>query len=430
MKMKNRHNINLKFSTIMKRVLFSVVLLLATGFTFAQEKNIKEAKSIANETKPDFAKAEQLINQALTNPETKDKPEAWDVAGLIQKKRSEKEMENAYLRKPYDTLQVYNSALNMCKYYFKCDELAQIPDEKGKIKNKFRKANSAAILAERGNLINGGIQFFNNASQKDGDAAKEDNKKALEFFATYIDIAANPMFEKENLLKTDTVLPQIAYYASLAAAKMEDYPNVLKYAPYAKDDKEVGKYAMEFISTALKEQGDTDKWIASLKEGIQKYPDHPFFFGHLIDYYSNNNKYDEAIQFADEMLAKDPNNTFYLYVKGYLYHNMKDYDKAIEFYKKTIEVDPNYAEAYSNLGLIYYLQAQDFSEKATADVNDPKYEEDQAALKGFYEKAKPNYEKVRELKPDQKDLWLNGLYRVYYNLKMWPEFEEIEKMMQ
>lgn len=420
MKMKNRHNINLKFSTIMKRVLFSMVLLLVAGFTFAQEKNVKEAKSIANEVKPNFAQAEKLINGALTNAETKDNAETWDVAGFIQKRINEKEMENAYLRKPYDTLKVYNSALNMCKYYFKCDELAQIPNEKGKIKNKYRKSNSAAILAARPNLINGGIQFFN----------LDKNKEALDFFATYVDVAINPMFEKENLLQTDTVLPQIAYYASLAAAKMEDYPSVLKYAPYAKEDKEVGKYAMEFISTALKAQGDTIKWIASLKDGIQKYPEHSFFFGHLIDYYSNNNKFDEAMQFADDMLAKDPNNTFYLYVKGYLYHNMKDYDKAIEFYKKTIEVDPNYAEAYSNLGLIYCLQAQDFSEKATTDVNDPKYKEDQATLKVFYEKARPNYEKARELKPDQKDLWLNGLYRVYYNLQMGPEFDEIDKMMQ
>lgn len=404
----------------MKRVLFSMVLLLAAGFTFAQEKNVKEAKSIANEVKPNFAQAEKLINGALTNAETKDNAETWDVAGFIQKRINEKEMENAYLRKPYDTLKVYNSALNMCKYYFKCDELAQIPNEKGKIKNKYRKSNSAAILAARPNLINGGIQFFN----------LDKNKEALDFFATYVDVAINPMFEKENLLQTDTVLPQIAYYASLAAAKMEDYPSVLKYAPYAKEDKEVGKYAMEFISTALKAQGDTIKWIASLKDGIQKYPEHSFFFGHLIDYYSNNNKFDEAMQFADDMLAKDPNNIFYLYVKGYLYHNMKDYDKAIEFYKKTIEVDPNYAEAYSNLGLIYCLQAQDFSEKATTDVNDPKYKEDQATLKVFYEKARPNYEKARELKPDQKDLWLNGLYRVYYNLQMGPEFDEIDKMMQ
>ncbi|WP_281644847.1 tetratricopeptide repeat protein [Bacteroides zoogleoformans] len=414
----------------MKRVLFSMVLLLVASFIFAQEKIIKEAKSIANEVKPDFAKAESLINQALTNPETKDNADAWDVAGFIQRRRSEKEMENAYLRKPYDTLQVYNSALNMCKYYFKCDELAQIPNEKGKIKNKYRKANAASILAERGNLINGGIQYFNSASQKEGAAATEDNKKALDFFATYINIATNQMFEKENLLQTDTVLSQIAYYASLTAAKMEDYPNVLKYAPYAKNDKEVGKYAMEFISTALKSQGDTINWITSLKEGIQKYPDHSFFFGHLIDYYSNNNKYDEAMKFADDMLTKDPNNTFYLYVKGYLYHNMKDYAKAIEFYTKTVEVDPNYAEAYSNLGLIYCLQAQDFSETATTDVNDPKYKTDQVTLKAFYEKARPNYEKARELKPDQKELWLNGLYRVYYNLQLGSEFEEIEKLMQ
>ncbi len=50
-------------------------------------------------------------------------------------------------------------------------------------------------------------------------------------------------------------------------------------------------------------------------------------------------------------------------------------------------------------------------------------------LKTFYEEAKPYYEKARQLKPDQKDLWLNGLYRVYYNLQMGPEYEEIEKLM-
>ena len=49
--MKNRHNINLKFSTIMKRVLFSMVLLLAAGFTFAQEKNVKEAKKHCQRSK-------------------------------------------------------------------------------------------------------------------------------------------------------------------------------------------------------------------------------------------------------------------------------------------------------------------------------------------------------------------------------------------
>ena len=403
----------------MKRVLFSMVLLMAVSFAFAQEKNVKEAKSIAGEVKPDFAKAEQLINEALTNPETKDNAATWDVAGYIQKRINEKEMENAYLRKPYDTLKVYNSVLNMYNYYVKCDELAQIPNEKGKIKNKYRSANSKTILAERPNLINGGIQYFN----------LNKNEDALKYFAAYVDAATLPMMEKENLLEKDTILPQVAYYATLAADRVGDKDAVMKYAQYALKDKENGQFAMQLLTDAYKAKSDTAKWVEKLQEGIVKFPENQYFFANLVDYYSSSNQNDKAMQFADDMLAKDPNNKLYLYVKAYLYHNMKDYEKAIEFYKKTLDIDPAYAEACSNLGLVYLLQAQEYADKAPADINDPNYATAQAEIKKFYEAAKPYYEKARELKPDQKDLWLQGLYRVYYNLNMGPEFEEIEKMM-
>ena len=403
----------------MKRVLFSMVLLMAVSFAFAQEKNVKEAKSIAGEVKPDFAKAEQLINEALTNPETKDNAATWDVAGYIQKRINEKEMENAYLRKPYDRLKVYNSVLNMYNYYVKCDELAQIPNEKGKIKNKYRSANSKTILAERPNLINGGIQYFN----------LNKNEDALKYFAAYVDAATLPMMEKENLLEKDTILPQVAYYATLAADRVGDKDAVMKYAQYALKDKENGQFAMQLLTDAYKAKGDTAKWVEKLQEGIVKFPENQYFFANLVDYYSSSNQNDKAMQFADDMLAKDPNNKLYLYVKAYLYHNMKDYEKAIEFYKKTLDIDPAYAEACSNLGLVYLLQAQEYADKAPADINDPNYATAQAEIKKFYEAAKPYYEKARELKPDQKDLWLQGLYRVYYNLNMGPEFEEIEKMM-
>ena len=403
----------------MKRVLFSMVLLMAVSFAFAQEKNVKEAKSIAGEVKPDFAKAEQLINEALTNPETKDNAATWDVAGFIQRRINEEQMKNAFLRKPYDTLKVYNSVLNMYNYYVKCDELAQIPNEKGKIKNKYRSANSKTILAERPNLINGGIQYFN----------LNKNEDALKYFAAYVDAATLPMMEKENLLEKDTILPQVAYYATLAADRVGDKDAVMKYAQYALKDKENGQFAMQLLTDAYKAKGDTAKWVEKLQEGIVKFPENQYFFANLVDYYSSSNQNDKAMQFADDMLAKDPNNKLYLYVKAYLYHNMKDYEKAIEFYKKTLDIDPAYAEACSNLGLVYLLQAQEYADKAPADINDPNYATAQAEIKKFYEAAKPYYEKARELKPDQKDLWLQGLYRVYYNLNMGPEFEEIEKMM-
>ena len=402
----------------MKRVFFSMVLLMAVSFAFAQVKNVKEAKSIANEVKPDFKKAEQLIKEALTNAETKDVADTWDVAGFIQKRINEKEMENAYLRKPYDTLRVYNSILDMYKYFVKCDELSQVPNEKGKVKNKFRKANATTMMAERPNLINGGIQYFN----------LDKNADALKFFATYVESASYPMLAEQNLLEKDTILPQVAYYATLAADRVGDKDAIMKYAPFALKDKDGGKFAMQLMADAYKAKGDTAKWVESLKEGILKFPENQYFFANLVDYYSGSNQASKAMEFADDMLAKDPSNKLYLYVKAYLYHNMKEYDKAIEFYKKTIEADSQYAEAFSNLGLVLIMQAQEYSDKATTDINDPKYAEAQAVVKKLYEQARPYYEKARELKPDQKDLWAPGLYRVYYNLNMGPEFEEIEKL--
>ncbi|KAA6350308.1 hypothetical protein EZS27_002274 [termite gut metagenome] len=403
----------------MRRVIFLMALLMTINLSFAQVKNVKEAKSIASGINPDFAKAENLIEVALTDPTTKNDPNTWNVAGYVQRRINEKEMENAYLRKPYDTLRVYNSIFKTFQYLLKCDELAQVPNEKGKINNKFRKANVPVLLIERPNLINGGIQYFN----------LNNDEKARDFFTTYIDVVNNPMFEKENLLKKDTMISQVAYFTCLASTKIEDYPSVIKYASYGINDKETGKYVLEFLATAYKAQNDTQNWIETLKHGFKTFSNHTYFFGNLIDYYSNNNQYEEAMKFVDEVLSNDANNNFYLYVKAYLYHNMKDYDNAIIYYKKTIDSNPEYVEAYSNLGLIYCIKAQDYLDKATTDINSPKYKEEQQLTKKFYEEAKPYYEKARLLKPEQKDLWLQGLYRVYYNLNMGLEFEEIEKLL-
>ena len=83
----------------MKRVLFSMVLLMAVSFSFAQMKNVKEAKSIANDVKPNFKQAEQLIEEAMKNPETKDLADTWDVAGFIQKRINEEQMKKCFSEK-------------------------------------------------------------------------------------------------------------------------------------------------------------------------------------------------------------------------------------------------------------------------------------------------------------------------------------------
>jgi len=397
-------------------------MALPMCYAYSQTDVLKQAKATLKNG--DVKELQKLVDKMTVHPDTKDLADTWYVAGRVQQRKSEQEMEKAYLRKPYDTLTIYNSALNMSQYFLRCDSLAQLKTKPGKI-NKYRKENQRAILADKGNLLNGGIYYYNHATE--GDTTKL--ARARDFFKTYIDLTVSDMFAADNLLPRDSVFSQIAYYASLAAIRIGDNATVLKYAPYAEDDDKVGQYAMEFMAQAHQHYGNTSAWIETLKRGIEKHPDDDYYFANLIDYYGSNNNYDEALEFANGMLAKAPDNYYYLFVKGFLYHSMKRYNDALVFYKRSIEENPYYAEAYSNVGLVYSLMAQDFSVEAVTDIKDPRYSVDKAKLRSFYEKALPYYEKARELRPNDRTLWLTGLHRVYYNLSMGEQFNEMEALM-
>ncbi len=403
----------------MKKLLLSVALITgAFGMSFAQQKNVKEAKRLANGVNPDFAQAEQLINDALTNPETKDDAATWDVAGFVQQRFIEEQQKKQYLNQAYDTAGVYNAVASLFDYYAKCDELAQQPNEKGKIKNKFRKSNSKTLLSFRPELINGGVYYFNT----------NHDQEALNFFTKYLRTPKLEMFEGEDLVSADTNYPTIAYYATLAAMRLENYEAITELAPLAVADTQEGMQALELLSHAYRALENNDKLVETLKEGIEMFPEHLYFFGNLVDFYVSNERLDDALALASTMVEKDPQNTYYVYVKGFIFHHKKDYKQAAENFKKAIELDPNNAEAYSNLGLAYTIQAQEILDSVPADldINSQQYKKAGAEAEVLYKEALPFYEKARELKPDEKNLWAQGLYLIYYKLNMADKFEEIE----
>ena len=405
----------------MKRVLLSVALI-AGGLTlsFAQQKNVKEAKRIANGTNPSFSQAEQLINEALTNPETMNDPETWDIAGLVQKRFIEEEQKKQYLKQAYDTVAVYQSIAKLVDFYAKCDELAQIPNEKGKVKNKFRKSNSAAVALFRPELINGGVYYFNVGKDKD----------AFEYFSKYVTSAQLPLFDGQDMIASDPNFKTIAYYATLAAMRLQDYNSIVKMAPLAIDTTEEGTQSLKMLADAYKNLSQDEDFLATLKSGIEKLPEDPYFFGNIVDYYVQKENLPAALELAKEMVVKYPANGYYAYVKGFIHHHMKDYDAAAESFKKAIEIDPDNAEAYSNLGLVYTIKAQEILDSIPVDldINDAEYTTKVDAVKKLYNEALPFYEKARELKPDNKDLWLQGLYLIYYKLDM-EQIDEIEALL-
>ena len=183
----------------MRRILVLLLLLtLPLTVVLSQVSVLKQIK--ATFKNGDVATLEKQINKALQDSVTMKMAETWNYAGRIQQKKSAVQMEKAYLRKPYDTLTIYNCALNMSKYFLICDSLAQKEMKPGKI-NKYRKDSQKAIVTDKGNLLNGGIYFYNQAGEGD----TEKLSRSLDFFKTYIDLTVSDMFKDAYKLPIESI---------------------------------------------------------------------------------------------------------------------------------------------------------------------------------------------------------------------------------
>ena len=406
----------------MKKVLFTVALLFGAFVASAQVSVVKEAKAMM---KKDPAGAAKLIESALTNPETANDPNTWQLAGDLQKAMYDEENMKLYLpggQQP-DMPKMYNSLVKMFEYYMKCDEVEVAGVANGTIKKaKLRKKNAENLVKIRPNLINGGVEAFN----------QNDYASAQKFLGMFLDVVENPMFEEQAaVLKADTLNAFWANYAALAANYREpkDVAAVIKYGNIGKENANEGWKSLNLMADIYggTEAGDSIKWLETIKEGVAKFPSQDYFIANLANYYMQKGMYDEGLAEIDNMIASNP-KPYYLYVKGALHYEKQDYAAAIEALDKVIAAGGDLAgDAYSKKGDIYFFPAQKIvEENSTLSMDDPKYNTNEAKIKEAYEQAKPFYEKAKELEPENKQLWGQMLLRIYWTLNK-GEYEALEK---
>ena len=407
----------------MKKVLFAVALMFGALSASAQVSVVKEAKS----KKANPEEAAKIIEAALTNPETANDPNTWQLAGDFQKAIYDAENEKAYMANvdksiTVDMNKMYNSLLKMFEYYYKCDEIEQAMISKGQLKKpKLRKKNAATLLQLRLNLVNGGIEAFNTGSHAD----------ALKFFGGYVDVNENPMFaDQADVLKADTAVALYSNYATMAAAAVKDNDAVIKYGNIGKVNDTEGWQSLMYLAEVYgKEKVDSVKWLEIVSEGVDRFPTKDYFVAYLMDYYLNSGKTEDALAKIEQLLAVSE-TPYYLYVKGILLAEKKQYEDAIVVLDKIIEKNSDLvAEAYSKKGECYIIPAQSIvEENASLNLDDPKYNANEEKIKDLYEKAKPLFEKARDLKPDNKQLWGNALLAIYWKLNK-SEYESLAKDM-
>lgn len=420
----------------MKRILSISILCILTTMSFAQKKVVKEAKKALDSEK--FSDAKTIIKPALTDPETANDQDTWKLLGDIDFKMFDKEKDNETLsnsgldKRTPNFATMYSSLYEFLDPYLIADSLGQLPDEKGKVKNKVRKDIVARIKKSHPDYYNGGA-YYNE---------QKDHGKAADYFARYAwDIPALAILDGENAINTnDSTFMIIKYYAAISAIQAKDKDKAIAFLTRIKNEQYIENQAFkesdiyELLSSEYQQNGDTTGYIKALEDGASKFPQSKYFIPNLINEYIKKKQFDEATNYLDRAIANAPDNSCELYsVKASIFGEMTKYDDAIANYEKALAVDANCERALEGAAVIYMIKAQDLKDEATkAPSRKEQTEIDNKAVE-YYKKAYPLLEKYKqtlELRNADKYDVKQALYKlrnVYYNLGMDKEYEDAEK---
>jgi len=411
-----------------------MIAVFSAGSIFAQKSALKDAKRALG--RDDLNEARTLIKQASTHSETTYDPETWKVMGDTGNKAFDNERTNAMLGKPSNDKAMYDGLYESYAPYVKADSLGELPDEKGKVKNKFRKDIAGILRANHPFYINGGV-YYNE---------QRDYKKATDFFQIYWDIPSLPMFEgQKDAFVLDSTYQTIKYYAIITAIQAEDHQRALAMLERAAKEPFIENSAYkesdiyELMASEYVNMGDTVKYLETLNLGAERFPNSKYFIPNLINVFIRQGDTQKAMDYLDQAINNDPANACDLNsVKGALLAEKGEYAAAEAEYNKALAQDPNCERALEAIAVNYILQAQALKEK-TAVLSDRQQQvaNDKITIE-LYQKSLPSLEKytsllrARNAEKHELESALLKLRNVYYNLSSLgvdkaTELEAVEK---
>lgn len=388
-------------------------MCLVTLTMSAQRKVISQAKEYIKKGN-NLEKAEQLMRDLLKDSTNRDNEKIWLTLFDAEKKQYAQGNEKLYLKQQYDTTALFNNTMKMFNTLESFDSVCVSLSKKDKGKNPYRKKHSQFLHSIRRNLYNGGT-FFINHKQYD---------KAYSFFDTFIDCARQPLFSAYNYNETDTLMSVAAYWAVYCGYKMKNPKATLHHSYLALKDKQHYHLMLQYLAETYKMEDDTARYAQTLRDGFNSYPTFPYFFPHLVEYYSERLDWKSALSVCNQALQADSKSKIFRFAKSTVLFNTAKYKECISICDSLIKEDPNFAEAYLNVGLSYYNQAVDINKKSKLSSKD------RQNMRQLFEQALPYLEKYRKMAPDQTSLWGVPLYTIYLNLNKGEQFEEIDKLLK
>ena len=352
--------------------------------------------------------AERLMTDLLkdsVNREDKRIYAVWYDAVLMQYLAVN---EKLYMKQRQDTAQFLELTRRLFNVAMTLDSLDMRPDKKGRVAPEYRRDHARQLSTYRPNLF-AAVTYF---------VRKGDYAKAYDYGETYIGTARQPLFSDLRLDSTDSRMPEVAYWTTYSGYRQQDAVRTLRYRKLALRDTSKTEFTLQYIAEARRWLKDDSLYVETLRQGFRDYPRNPYFFPRLMDYYTSHKDYHRALRVVNCALEANDSSQLTLFAKATVLFDLGHFDESIKVSKKLIERNDTMPEPYYNIGSCYMNKAL-----ALSPLREKKQQ------RRLYQQARQYMERYRQLAPDEKQKWGPALYRIYLNLNMGRQFDEIDRLL-
>ena len=399
----------------MKKLMMMAMMLVASATAFAGDSDALKAILKAK----DYAEAQSLISSSLAQlTDASEKARAYNKLVDLAYEKFQKEdnirTTNMVMKKndPVDVEGMVAAGKVALEAAMECDKYDQQPNDKGKVAVKFRQKNQDRLKALRLSILQQGIELAN----------ADKNKESFENFDIYLTSAKSAFYEGvEGVAKNDPNLGVAAFYGGRAAYNLEKFDKAIEYFKIGVADtaKQIHDLSFDFLLYTMRNKqktaADSAQYIKDMLELYQQYPDAEQIYSSLSDAYITQGMNAEVIKLAEERMAKYPDSSLPHVYKAFLLMQDKKYDDAIaEFAKVKEDNSPVFLNSIFNSAVCKYNKASEFNE-ANSDIRTGRLKPaDHDKFMNMLKDAQADFEKAKELDPEQKTVkWQYLLHNVY-----------------
>lgn len=353
----------------------------------AQRMNIQNALNALRNN--EYDKAIEYIEMAGQNPSTSDDPKTWVTMGDI------------YLKIQADPNETDKEAYKKAaEAYLKAAELRS-SYERAKVTQN--------LMSFAYNYYNEAVKLYND---KQLNEAYEAARKTVEIHQ----LEEGKRFSNPGF---DTVASQARVLMAYSAYNNGDFEQAIPILKELVNDP-INQSANFYIllASSYAKQNQENQFLATIEEGLKKYPDNMNLRNEELNYYIRSNRLTELIDKLKLAMEANPSNAEYPYNLGKVYLEMAfpnsgtdgaeaaekpaQFDEYISqaktYYQQALALDPENPGYLYEAGVLYYNQASEIdgemAKLGISEADNRKYNELAKERNALFEKAEPYFTKV------------------------------------